>query len=195
MRKAPLIATIVWAVSLGDAIVFIPPVVYVVTLSLGAFVTNILLFVVLWLAVKGFTDRKYFGRAPHRILAFIFRTGAKTLVFLSSATLSVYLLDPVTLQETLRTGIAAGLLGFILLFFSGYREYRLTQKTRKIHTLMSLAVFSGFIVCATYISVSLAHETQVIHTADISRDAKNAMSPGLHMKQVFRRACMQTMKD
>jgi hypothetical protein len=163
MKKTTPVLAAVLALN-AEAIVFIPPVVYLVTFSVGAFVVNIFLLLAAWLAISGLMDRSYFGKKSHELVRAGLQTAGKATISLASAAVPVLGLNPITSPEVFVSSLAAGAIGLCILFLSGYREYRLMGKKQRGRVLKSIAAFSTFIILATYLSTTLALETRIIDT-------------------------------
>ena len=99
MKSAILLLIIV---SCACGIVFVPPAIYVVTLSIGAFLTNAFLFLAAWLAVSGLLDRRFFGKKPHELVRAALSFAGRAFVFISCALLSVLIISPVTPSENMQ---------------------------------------------------------------------------------------------
>jgi hypothetical protein len=159
MRSAILLLLFV---SCACAIVFVPPAIYVVTLSIGAFLTNALLFLAAWLAVSGLLDRKFFGKRPHELVRAALTFMGRAFVFLSCAFLSVLIISPVTPTENMQAAAVSGAAAFSLFFLGGLRGLLVGEEKGK--KLLGLAVGALLISGGTYISIVLAQETKVIQT-------------------------------
>jgi hypothetical protein len=163
----------------GCAIVFVPPAIYVVSLSLGAFVTNAFLFVAAWMAVSGLLDRRFFGKRPHELIRSILSAAGKAFLFLSCAALPVLALSPVTPEETIYTGAVAGSLFIAVSFLASFRDMRLSDALKRNKAIAYIALSALFTAGATYASVVLAQETDIIHTKETYEKEDNAVSaPG-----------------
>ncbi len=158
-------------------IVFLPPVIYMVTFSLVAYVTNLFIFLAVWLAAKGVTDRLYLGRRMHELVKAFFQLLGNASVLVFSAVLPVLLFNPLTPTDVAFTSICAGVLCLAINFLSGYRKYRIVRGGEKIRSLTSMILLSALIVAVSYLSTSLALSTKVLYTqgrepaGDVYRDA------------------------
>jgi hypothetical protein len=159
MRSAVLLLL---TVSCAGAIVFVPPAIYVVTLSVGAFLTNAMLFVAAWLAFSGLLDRRFFGKKPHELVRCALSFMGRAFVFLSCALLSVLIVSPVTPVENMQAAAVSGAAAFCLLFLGSFRVLLVAEgKGKKIYSLTLCALLAAG---GTYLSIALAQETKVIHT-------------------------------
>lgn len=70
--KILLVAALFLTLSVRS-IIFIPPVIYIVTFSLGAFITNIFIFLAFWMAVNGLINRPYLGKPVHELIGTYFK--------------------------------------------------------------------------------------------------------------------------
>jgi len=159
------------AVSCACGIVFVPPAIYVVTLSIGGFLTNAFLFLAAWLAVSGLLDRRFFGKKPHELVRAALSFAGRAFVFLSCALLSVLLCSPVTPAENMQAAAVSGAAAFGLFFLGGFRVLLVTEnRSKKIYALALCALLTAG---GTYVSIVLAQETKVIHTkgANEKKDA------------------------
>ncbi len=146
-----------------DSIVFIPPVIYIATFSLGTFITNVFLFLAVWLAVKGVTDRSYFGKPVHELVGMSLQLIGKILILITSATLPTLILNPITADEIIISSLFAGILSLAILFLDRFREYHLIPGKERNRILRSITLLSIAIIVITYASTTLAIETKTLH--------------------------------
>lgn len=167
MRKVLFLVAIFLAVFAlfrqAEAIIFIPPVIYIVTVSFSSFIANISISIVFWLVVKGIADRSYFGRPLHEIINFIFNFLGKIFILVFSTLSPIFILDPINAKEIFFSSLISGVLSLAILFLAGFREYRLIQKNEKISFLKSIAIFSAITVLLTFFSAFFALEEKALN--------------------------------
>lgn len=146
----------------SSAIVFVPPVIYIATLSLGAFVVNVFAFFAVWFAAKGLIDRLYFGKPMHELVRLFFGLLGKFLIFFIAAAASLAMLDPLNKKEVLAASLLAGVLGLVFIFLSNFREYRLEPKNKKVYFAGSMMLFSLAVFGVTYASALRALEVKIL---------------------------------
>jgi hypothetical protein len=166
MKNKLSLMLILLTIQQTDSIIFIPPVIYIATFSLGAFITNMFIFIAFWLTVKGVTDRSYLGKPFHELVKMLLQLIGKTATLITSAAIPILVLNPVTPQEIVVSSLCAGALGQTILFLGSFREYRLLPGKGKIRLLSSMTILSMFIIAAAFISTTLATETKTLHTEE-----------------------------
>lgn len=150
----------------ASGIVFVPPVIYIATLSLGVFVMNVFAFFAVWLAVKGLIDRVYFGKPMHELVYLLFSLLGKFVIFIITSSVSMLALDPLNKKEVLIASVLAGILSLIFIFLSDFREYRLISKEKKFIHMGQMIFFSLVVFIVTYVSALRALEVKVLRTND-----------------------------
>lgn len=148
------------------AIVFVPPVIYIATLSLGAFVVNVFAFFAVWFAAKGLIDRVYFGKPMHELVRLFFNFLGKFAIFFAASAVSMLILDPLSKKEVLTASVLAGILSLVLTFLNNFREYRLELKGKKFLRAGSMIFFSLIVFAVTYISALRALEVRILRIED-----------------------------
>jgi hypothetical protein len=167
MKKLAIIYFIIFVLAgmtalKASAIVFVPPVIYIATLSLGAFVVNVFAFFAVWFAAKGLIDRLYFGKPMHELIRLFFSLLGKFAILFIAAAVSVATLDPLNKKEVLAASVLAGVLGLVLIFLSSFREYRLEPKNKKVYFAGSMMFFSLVVFGVTYASALRALEIKIL---------------------------------
>lgn len=147
----------------AKAIVFVPPVIYIATLSVGSFIANAFIFLAFFMAARGMIDRTYFGRSPHEIVRLFLRFIGIFIVFGIAALFSLALLDPLSDKEILIAGFLSGIMSWFLFMLGGYREYRLSELKKKKLFLRSAVFLSIIVSFTTFISAHFAIETEIFN--------------------------------
>lgn len=150
----------------AQAIVFIPPVIYIATLSLGAFIINISIFIAIWLATQGIINRLYFGKALHQIIRIFLGIFGKAVVLFAASVISILFFNPLNPKEVIISSILAGILCLIFIFLGNFKEYRLVQKKEKLATIGSMLLFFILTAIIIFISASLALKTKILSTGE-----------------------------
>lgn len=170
----PLIVFAVLILASGvKAIVFIPPIIYIATLSIGSFILNLCAFLAVWLAARGVLDRGYFGKAMHEIVGLILGLLGKSALLVLSAMVPILVLNPLNRQDIAFSSLVAGALSFALLSLNVFRRYRLAQKNEKISLIGSTVFFSVLVILVTFASASLALETKTLRNRDNETGVSN----------------------
>jgi 4-amino-4-deoxy-L-arabinose transferase-like glycosyltransferase len=146
------------------ALVFIPPMIYFASVSIIGFLTNLVLFLAVWLAIKGYLNRSYFGKPLHEVVSLILGGLGTVAIVIFSSLLPLLIIHPILTREILLTSFIAGVLCFILLFLSKYRNFRLEDHAQRVHQVRSVAILAIAVIIVTFVSAYFALETTVLHT-------------------------------
>lgn len=147
----------------AQGIVFIPPVIYIVTLSLGSFFFNIFIFVAFWLAINGYINRSYFGKPFHKIVALIFGLAGKGILLSAVAILPILVFKPTDVIGIVVASLGAGLLCFATVFLVNYREYRWLSFSERVPILKSATFLFVLAIIITYTATTLALKPKVYY--------------------------------
>ncbi len=150
----------------AEAIVFIPPVIYIATLSLGALIVNISIFIAIWLAAQGVLNRLYFGKAMHEIVRVFFNVLGRVAILFIASVASVLFYNPLNTREVVISSILAGVLCLALVFLGNFREYRLVSKKEKLAAIGSMSIFFVLATVIIFISASSALKTKILRTGE-----------------------------
>ncbi len=169
MKKATILFTLLFLalvipVFKASSIVFVPPVIYIATLSLGSFLTKIFIFIAFYLTSNGLANSLYLGKPLYEITKSFFSFAWRSLVIILSAAASVKIFGPLNAQEALTASLAAGVISLIVFFLASFREYHFSDLNRKTFIFVSNLFFSLFIVLVAFISVLLSLETRALDT-------------------------------
>ena len=147
----------------ANAIAFIPPVIYVASMSIMGFIANMFLILAVWLAVKGVINRSYWGKPIHEIVSlFLGWLGTAFAVALSSL-FPVLILRPILTREIIVSCIIAGCLCFMILFLNEYRHFHQITKDQKMKSFRHLISIALLVVIISYFCVSLSIKTYAHH--------------------------------
>jgi hypothetical protein len=153
--------------ALVNAIAVIVPV-YVATLSIIAFVSNILITIAVYAAAKGFFNRKSFGHNFSEKLSILLDIFGKAALLIITTTISILWLSPVTTEESLATGLVAASISLIVIFLNSYRKMSILPKERaKIARGIAGFCIFVFLSCSViaYFSVELTGATKGLEKA------------------------------
>ncbi|MBU1975256.1 MAG: hypothetical protein KKG59_02515, partial [Nanoarchaeota archaeon] len=145
------------------ALVFIPPIIYFASVSLIGFITNMFLFLAVWLAIKGFINRSYFGKPVHEIVSIVLGWIGKIVIIILSAIVPLLVLKPIIPLEIAISSLIAGVICLIVLFLNDFRRIRLIQKKEKLAMVRSVTLLSLVVIIITFASASFALETKALH--------------------------------
>lgn len=160
-----LAVSLIVVLSLGaNAIAFIPPVIYFASISLVSFVTNLFLILAVWFAVKGISNRSYFGMPVHKIVSSLMDWAGITIIIICASLAPLLILRPIITKDILVSSFVAGIMCGILLFLSQYRQLRITGKEEKIKSVRSIILTCAVVIIITFISASYSLETKVLRT-------------------------------
>ena len=160
-------------VTLAQAVVIAPPVVYWVTLSLSTFVANMLVTLFMYAAVRGFASKKLFGKSMAEIFGFVFSMIGKFIIAMIASLVALIWIAPISFPEILIASLIALLISLAVSFLAEYREFRVSSFQSR--ALLSIALFSILVAGLTFVSAFYALQTQII-VADGSREPVPAAS-------------------
>lgn len=159
----PVAFILLIAASEAKAIVFIPPVIYIASLSIGAFIINVFAFFAVWFAARGLIDRMYFGKPMHEIVRALFGLIGKFALVIIVAVASIKIVDPLNKKGIISAAIFATAFGSILFVLANFREYRLEFKRNQFAIMRSILVFAAAIFLITYSSSVWALKIKAIN--------------------------------
>ena len=165
MRQLTLVSIfLLIAISFVHAIVIIPPVVYFVTLSISTFISSSVVSLLLFGALKGFADRKYFGKSLFDILQKI-KSGVSTFIMaISCMFLALLAIYPIDLESTLIAAAISAALFLLLKFVFSLREFGALGSSKKRSLLISWLALALFIGIAFSFSALLSIQSYRVIT-------------------------------
>ncbi len=158
-KKFFIFVALLFFITYAHAIAIIAPVVYVATISIIAFISNILISVAAYSAAKGFFGRKSFGTKFSSKLNLTLEIIGKAILLIITTTIAVFLLNPLTLQEAIISGAVAAIISLTILLLSSYKKIALISKEEKRRAFIEIGLFCTFIFfsCAiiSFISIEI----------------------------------------
>jgi len=139
----------------AGAIVIVPPVVYIASLSVLSVMLNLFAGVFFWIALQGIATKSFFGKPFSVIMAFLLPTAGKLLFAMLLAIVFSIIFSPVSLVEALLSALAVAIIFFFSVLLSRYRQIRNTmEKSRPVSKILtfSLVVFA---LCLASIMLSI----------------------------------------
>ncbi len=139
-----------------NAIVIIPPVVYIATISILALVLNAFVGLFFWIAIQGVATKKLFGKPLHEILNFLLPSAGKLLFALILTVIFSLMLSPIEINEIILTSIIISVIFAVVLSLSKFREIRNTEHKSKI--IAGIALFSVAVLAVSLLSIMFSIE-------------------------------------
>lgn len=161
MKKLLLLIVFLVVLNSVNAIVIVPPAVYVATLSILSVLFNMFVGLFAWIAVQGIATKKFFGKPFHSIAGFVVSSMGKLFfAVLLVAGFSV-LFNPIELMEALFVSVVAGGVFFFCLFLSRFRQLRDSRK--KLRITGRIALFSVIVLVIGFVSITFS--IQLVHVS------------------------------
>ncbi|MFZ2970167.1 MAG: hypothetical protein WA063_03405 [Minisyncoccia bacterium] len=161
----------------ANAIVFIPPVIYISTLSAWSFVTNVFLLAAFYMSVNGVVNNLYFGKPMHEVIRLLFSFIGKLIILILAAFIAIKLFDPIDIYGIYISSVFTALICFILNSLSNFRFYRLGGEENRKAIIRSLLLYTIIVFIVTFFSVSFAITTEVIDMAgELKKTSVNALA-------------------
>ncbi len=187
MKKTIIIFGIILAALNAHAIAIIPPALYVASLSIIAFISNILITTAVFAAAKGAFGTGKVGKNFSSKLNLILEIIGNAVLIVISITIAVFAINPITLEDSILAGIIAALITLGILLLNAYKRLSIVKKNEKKSILTGLfAVFAFVIIAgsiAAYSSVELkavssnyGQNKQTPILEDISNSISNSIS-------------------
>ncbi|MBU1198015.1 hypothetical protein KJ765_05925 [Candidatus Micrarchaeota archaeon] len=162
MRRA--LVFFVFLFSWAHALVVVPPTVFFLTLSISSFLVNAVVSLLLFGALKGFTNRTYFGKSVFHLLSSGVSALGTAFLALSAMLVSAFLIYPLDYESAALSALSAGVLFLILKWVSAFRAYRNVPSHTKTSLVSSWVLLALFIAFATGVSSVLAMDVIVVNT-------------------------------
>src|SRR3989344_2486564 len=149
LRKSLLVAIPLLLLLLArdaQAIVIIPPVVYFVTLSIGTFISSSIVSLLIFGALKGFANRKYWGRSAFQLLTEAKSALSSALLAILSMVAAVFAVYPIDLESVVLASLIAAILFLLTKFVSSLRQYAVSDGAARrglILSSLTIAIFTG----------------------------------------------------
>ncbi|MDO8647042.1 MAG: hypothetical protein Q7R70_01325 [Candidatus Diapherotrites archaeon] len=154
---------LIFAAGFASAIVIIPPVVYVATISILSIIFNMIAGFFCWLAIQGIASKTVFGKKLDSVLETAIPVFGKILFALLLTVVFSFFFSPSGIQEILLASAAITLVFFLALLLSNYRQIRNSpEKGRKQFpsiAVSSILVFA-IVSASIFFSVTFAPISQ-----------------------------------
>ncbi len=148
------------------AIAIVAPTVYIVTLSITAFIANILISLTAWTAINGFTSKTYAGKKLSEILSFIFSGVKNSIIYVFSLAIVLIFIKPLDLESSIAIGILSSVIAFGLFLLVDSKKIILSDSKARIQIIQSVLFFIIFIFITSSASIFLALETKLLTTKE-----------------------------
>lgn len=165
MKKIVLLFLVLFAASV-QAIAIILPTVYIATLSLAAFVAQLVVGIVAWFAVQMFARKELAGKKFSPWLALFFETIGKLAVAFIAVFAALWLVNPIEIVGISLAAALSALASFFLLFLSGFRRFFLASDAQKRELFRSAAVFSLWVFAISGLALFLSMEIKEVVLPD-----------------------------
>ncbi|MFH0817365.1 MAG: hypothetical protein V1909_01900 [Candidatus Micrarchaeota archaeon] len=160
MRKHLLLLTLICLISPAFTVVIVPPVVYFLTLSLSAFISNAIVSLLVFGALKGLTMRKYFGKSTYELARAFLSASGTALIAISCMLASALIVYPLDVPGAALSALLAGVLFLAVKFISIFAEFHLSEPQKKHSIAVTILLTAAFITLATGVSAMLAIDIQ-----------------------------------
>ncbi len=144
----------------ASAIIIVPPVVYIATVSIFSVISNMFVGLFFWIAVQGIATKSFFGKPFSAIIAFIIPTAGKLFFALLLIIIFSIIIMPIALFEILFITIAVSIAFFFGVLLSRFRKIRNTKEKSKSLSKIVWATIIIFIL--SFASIMLSIETRPI---------------------------------
>lgn len=158
MRVWPLIVLLL-SPALCSAIVIVPPLVYVASLSMLAVFLKLLVAFFSWLAVSGLASRGFLKRSAVSALSIFLSSASRLLLAFGLAVIFSLAVRPVEPAGVLLVSALTASVSAAVVFLSEFRRIRNTED--KIPSVAGLAAFGFLIFIICYASVWTSIEETV----------------------------------
>ncbi|MCX6778558.1 MAG: hypothetical protein NT157_06815 [Candidatus Micrarchaeota archaeon] len=166
-------------------VVIVPPVIYFLTLSLSAFLSNALVSLVVFGALKGVTMHKYLGKSAYELAKIILSASGTAMIAIACMLASVIMVYPLDLQSAAISALLAGVLFLAVKFISIFADYRLSEKAKQRSMAASLILTAIFIALATGASAFMAVDMQKIGVQHYEQYEEASQEPWSSMTQDY----------
>lgn len=147
---------------IAKAVVIAPPVIYMVTFSMGSFILNLFIITAAYMAAKGMINRFYFGRKMHEIIGIMFLCTGNLLLILFAAVISILLFDPIDEKSLFYAGTFASIISFLIYLLANYRIYSISVNGSGYNIIMRALKFAIIVFIATFVSAYYSINTNVV---------------------------------
>lgn len=153
---------LIFAAGFASAIVIVPPVVYVATISILSIIFNMIVGFFCWLAIQGIASKTVFGKKIDSVLETAIPVFGKILFALLLTVIFSFFFAPSGIQEILFASAAITLVFFLALLLSNYRQIRNSpEKGRQFPSIAVSSILVFAIVSASiFLSVTFAPMNQ-----------------------------------
>ncbi|MFH1471206.1 MAG: hypothetical protein ABIF01_05640 [Candidatus Micrarchaeota archaeon] len=162
MRTNILLLILACIISAAFAVVIVPPLVYFLTLSLSAFLSNAIVSLLVFGALKGLTMRKYFGKSTYEIARGFLSASGTALIAISCMLASAIIVYPLDVPGAAVSALLAGVLFLAVKFISIFAEFHLSEPKKRRSITTAILLTAAFIMLATGVSAMLAIDIQTM---------------------------------
>jgi len=164
MKYIPIIILFlsVFAVKMAEAVIIVPPVIYIATFSLGTFILNAFMMASVFMAGKGLIDRFYFGKHMHELVGIAFSYVGSMVVIMGASFASIAIFDPIDSRTLFYASIFSTFLSFLVMALGNFRKYLLADPYGRNEAIMRLITFSILVFIITFISAYFSINTSVL---------------------------------
>ncbi len=145
MKKILTITSLIFLLSFCSSIAVIAPAVYVATLSITAFLANILITVAVFIAAKSFSSKNALSKGISTKIGFAIEIIGKTTLLITSTAIAIIIVNPILISEAILTGVLASIICGIILFLYNYKRISISQSKTKKSIIISALIFCTFV--------------------------------------------------
>ncbi len=157
----------------AHAIAVIPPAMYIATLSIIAFISNLLITAAVYAAAKGMFSANTFKKGFSSTLGLVLEIIGKAALIIISTTIAVLAINPITIEESIIAGIIAATITLIALLFNAYKRLAILEGKEKRAILKEALLVFVFVIlassAASYASIELKAITTQGYDAPVQK--------------------------
>ena len=178
----PISIIAVYFAKIAEAIVIVPPIIYVASFSVGTFVLNTFMMTAVYMAGRGLVDRFYHGKQLHEIVGIAFSYLGYIFVIIATAFISIAIFDPIDARSLFYASVFSTFLSFLVMALNNFRKYTLTDPHKRDEVVLPILVFSVIVFIITFVSAYFSISTSIIKKQDVpiktmvSEDVQNTPS-------------------
>jgi hypothetical protein len=183
MRRIVAVGLVVLFAGLSSAIVIVPPLVYVASLSILSVVTNMFIAFFFWFAVQGFAGGKILGKPLHSILYFILPLAGRLATAFFFTVLFSAVFSPIELPEIAFVSGLTMVFTVATVCLSNYRAIRNSE--HRLRQLAGIVAFSIIVFMLCFLAVKESTQVTVLVKAPAGKSIGAAAQSSLISDKVL----------
>lgn len=172
-------AALIFFAKIAEAIVIVPPVIYIATFSIGTFVLNAFIMTSAYMAGRGLIDRFYFGKHLHELVGIAFSYVGSIVLIMSSSFVAISFFDPIDARSLFYASVFSSFLSFLVMGLNNFRKYLLADSYGKNEAILRLIALSSVVFIITFISGYFSISTRILKKSEpygltLEKNARNS---------------------